>query len=463
MMCEQKPREQGMAEQQQADFAASSPAADWPSKARSWSLVLILVLAYICAFADRQILSLLVDPIKRDLNITDTEFSLLNGLAFTLCYTIVGLPLAWLADRGSRRNLIISCISFWSVMTALCGMANSYWTLFLARMGVGAGEAGLSPAAYSMIADHFPPEKRARPMSVYATGSILGAGIAFMVGGAVVQWTSDAHHIVLPLVGAIKSWQVAFLSVAMIGPPVVLAMVLIREPSRREMGVAQDGGGTALVGYMRRRGRVFLLLTFAYGISGMVIASYKAWAPAVLMRQFGWEVGTVGFVLGAMLMLGSGIGVLLGGWLSDRLAKGGRLDAPPMASLVAACIAGPFAVAAPLVDSSQAVTILLGAATFGFGLMQGLPAPALQAIAPNRLRARIFATYFLIGNPIAFIVGPTAVAMVSDGIFHDPAKVGLALAWVSGIAMPISALCLVAALAPFRRAVTEEVHAKMPA
>lgn len=448
-------------EQQQTEIAASDSAdAAWPSRARSWSLVFILVLAYICAFADRQILSLLVDPIKRDLNITDTEFSLLNGLAFTLCYTIVGLPLAWLADRGSRRNLIISCISFWSLMTALCGMANTYWSLFLTRMGVGAGEAGLSPAAYSMIADHFPPENRARPMSVYATGSILGAGIAFMVGGAVVQWTSDAHQIVLPLIGAIKPWQVAFLCVALIGPPVVLAMFLIREPARREIGAMHDGGGAALLGYMRRRGRVFLLLTFAYGISGMVIASYKAWAPAMLMRQFGWDVGTVGFVLGGMLMVGSGAGVLIGGWLSDRLAKGGRLDAPPMASLVAACVAGPFAVATPLVESSQAVTILLGAATFGFGLMQGLPAPALQAIAPNRLRARIFATYFLIGNPIAFIVGPTAVAMVSDGIFQDPAKVGVALACVSAVAMPLSALCLIAALAPFRRAVTEEVAPK---
>lgn len=454
-----------MAEQQATIAEGRSDAGEWPSRARSWTLVFILVLAYICAFADRQILSLLVDPIKRDLNITDTQFSLLNGLAFTLCYTVVGLPLAWLADRGSRRNLIISCISFWSLMTALCGMANTYWSLFLARMGVGAGEAGLSPAAYSMIADHFPPEKRARPMSVYATGSILGAGIAFMVGGAVVQWTSDAHHIVLPVIGSIKPWQVAFFSVAMIGPPVVLAMFFLREPARREVGARHDGdgGSTALIGYLRRRGRVFLLLTFAYGISGMVIASYKAWAPAMLMRQFGWDVGTVGFVLGGMLMIGSGVGVLVGGWLSDRLAKGGRIDAPPMASLVAACVAAPFAIAAPFASSSEAVTVLLGAATFGFGLMQGLPAPALQAIAPNRLRARIFATYFLIGNPIAFIVGPTAVAMVSDNIFQDPTKVGIALACVSAVAMPLSAACLIAALAPFRRAVTEEVRPEMPA
>lgn len=429
--------------------------AEWPTLARSWSVVIILVLAYICAFADRQILSLLVDPIKADLGISDTAFSLLNGLAFTICYTILGLPLAWLADRGSRRNLIMACVSFWSLMTASCGLANSFWSLFLARMGVGVGEAGLSPAAYSMIADHFPPERRARPMSVYATGSILGAGIAFIVGGAVVQWTAQAHHIRLPFIGAIKPWQVEFLCVAMAGPVVALAMLLVREPKRREAGATPRSRNVPLTGFLRRRGRVFLLLTLAYSTSGMVIASYKAWAPAMLMRQFGWEVGTVGFVLGGMLMIGSAAGVLLGGWLSDWLAQRGRSDGPPLASLVAAIVAAPFAIAAPFATSSTVVTILLAATTFGFGLMQGLPAPALQAIAPNRLRARVFATYFLIGNPIAFIVGPTAVAMVSDWIFQDPAKVGLALTCVSAVAMPLSAFCLISVLAPFRQAIAE--------
>lgn len=427
----------------------------WPSSARSWGLVTILVIAYVCAFADRQILALLVDPIKQDLGISDTQFSLLNGLAFSIFYTIMGLPLAWLADRGSRRILVVVCINVWSVMTAACGMVSSFWGLFLVRMGVGAGEAGLSPAAYSLIADCFPLEKRARPMSVYATGSILGAGLAFMIGGVVVQWATHAGAVTLPILGLVRPWQVAFLCVAIPGPVIASLMFMVREPPRRG-GPLTDRDGASMVDYLRRRWRVFLLLTFAYGTSGMVIASYKAWAPAMLMRKFGWDPATVGFVFGAMLIFGSATGVLVGGWLSDRLASGGRRDAPALASLVAVVVAAPFAVATPLVDHSLPVAILLAAATFGFGLMQGLPAPALQAIAPNRLRARVYATYFLIGNPIAFIVGPTAVAAVSDAVFHDPGQVGTALACISAVAAPLSAGCLIAALRPFAAAVEQE-------
>ncbi len=435
-----------------APEAAERP---WPSAARSWGLVVVLVIAYVCAFADRQILALLVDPIKRDLGISDTQFSLLNGLAFSMFYTVMGLPLAWLADRGSRRVLVIVCINIWSLMTAACGAVSSFMALFLARMGVGAGEAGLSPAAYSLIADCFPPEKRARPMSVYATGSILGAGVAFMMGGIVVQWASLAGAISVPLLGVVRPWQVAFLCVAVPGPLIAGLLLLVREPARRG-SVSKGSSGVSLAGYLRRRARVFLLLTFAYSISGMVIASYKAWAPAMLMRKFGWDAATVGLAFGAMLIFGSATGVLIGGWLSDRLAKAGRLDAPPLASLVAVFVAAPFAIAAPLAHDSLVVAVLLAAATFGFGLMQGLPAPALQAIAPNRLRARVFATYFLIGNPIAFIVGPTAVAMVSDRIFRDPAQVGTALACISAVAAPLSAICLVAALKPYITAWREE-------
>lgn len=427
----------------------------WPAPARSWALVAILVLAYVCAFADRQILALLVDPIKRDLGISDTQFSLLNGLAFSMFYTVMGLPLAWLADRGSRRTLVIVCINIWSLMTAACGGVSTFWGLFLARMGVGAGEAGLSPAAYSMIADCFPPEKRARPMSVYATGSILGAGVAFMIGGVVVHWASLAGTITLPLLGVVRPWQVAFLCVALPGPLIAASLFLVREPVRRGQAL-EAASGASLLDFLRRRVRVFLLLTFAYSISGMVIASYKAWAPAMLMRKFGWDAQTVGLAFGSMLIFGSATGVLAGGWLSDRLARGGRFDAAPLASLVAVLVAAPFAIATPLVDDSVAVAVLLSAATFGFGLMQGLPAPALQAIAPNRLRARVFATYFLIGNPIAFIVGPTAVALVSDTIFRDPKQVGTALACISAVAAPLSACCLLAALRPFVQAVREE-------
>ena len=220
----------------------SSPAADaWPAPARAWAMVMLLVAAYAIAFVDRQILTLLVEPVKRDLAITDTQFSLLSGLAFTLFYTIMGIPFAWLADRGSRRNLIAVSMTFWSVMTAACGLANSFLTLFLARIGVGVGEAGLSPAAYSMIADSFPPEKRARPLTVYAIGAILGVGLALIIGGAVVHWASSAPPVVLPVIGELKTWQLAFLIVSLPGPLLALLLLPMREPTRHEKAKTVGG------------------------------------------------------------------------------------------------------------------------------------------------------------------------------------------------------------------------------
>ena len=153
----------------------------------------------------------------------------------------MGIPFAWLADRGSRRNLIVVSMTFWSVMTAACGMASSFLTLFLARIGVGVGEAGLSPAAYSMIADSFPPEKRARPLGVYAIGAILGVGLALIIGGAVVHWASSAPPVVLPVIGELKTWQLAFLVVSVPGPLLALLLLPMREPARHEKARAVGG------------------------------------------------------------------------------------------------------------------------------------------------------------------------------------------------------------------------------
>ncbi len=187
--------------------------------------VLVLLAAYALAFVDRQFLTLLVAPIKRDLAITDSLFSLLSGLAFTLFYTVMGVPFGWLADRSSRRNLITVSIVFWSAMTAVCGMANSFLTLFWARIGVGVGAAGLSPAAYSMIADSFPPAKRSRALSVYAVGAITGVGLALIIGGAVVKWVLTALPVALPILGELRTWQLALLIVALPGPLLALLML----------------------------------------------------------------------------------------------------------------------------------------------------------------------------------------------------------------------------------------------
>lgn len=428
---------------------ASVTPIEWPSPTRAWMTVIVLMAAYALAFVDRQILTLLVEPVQRDLKITDTQFSLLSGLAFTLFYTIMGIPFAWLADRSSRRNLIIASIGFWSLMTAMCGMANSFLTLFLARIGVGVGEAGLSPAAYSMIADNFPPARRARPLGVYAIGSICGVGLALIIGGAVIQWAMTAPPVSLPLLGELKSWQLAFLIVSLPGPILMLAMLPLHEPKRQEKALIEGETRQSFVAFLRLRWKPFILLALGYSLVGVSVAAYLTWTPAFMVRSFGWEMSQIGAAYGVVLLVFGTGGILVGGWWSDRLASKGAEDAVLRVALTGAAVALPFAIAAPLAPTGVLAMSVIAVMSFAFGLTQGLPAPSLQAIAPNRLRARVMAVYLLIGNIVAFTVGPTGVALISDYVLKDPSKIGLAVAIMSAVVLPLGMISLFAARKSF--------------
>ena len=433
---------------------AVTPDPVWPNPGRAWATVIVLMSAYALAFVDRQILTLLVEPVRRDLAITDTQFSLLTGLAFTFFYTVMGVPLAWAADRGSRRNLIMFGVTVWSLMTAACGLAGSFGSLFLARIGVGIGEAGLSPAAYSLISDSFPPLRRARALGVYAIGAIAGVGLALIIGGAVVQWAIQAPPVVLPLVGELRSWQLAFIVVSLPGPILVLTMAALREPARQGLGAVARPA--PLAPFMRRRWLVFGLLSAGYSLIGVAIAAYLTWTPAFLIRAYGWDVGLVGAVLGAILLICCTGGLLAGGWCVDALASRGHKDAVLRMAMIGSALAFPLAVAVPFAPNGSVAAVMIAVMFMGFGVTQGLPAVSFQAIAPNRLRARVMAVYLLIGNVIAFTIGPTAVALVSDRLLKDPAKIGVAVAIVSAVMVPLGIVCLAVARRPYLAAVAQE-------
>jgi len=211
------------------------PAADQrPSNAYAWYVVAVLTLTYTVSFIDRQIMSLMIEPIRRDLNITDTQVSLLIGLAFAVFYTLLGIPIARLADRRSRRTIIAVGIATWCFMTAFCGLARSYAQLFLARVGVGVGEAALSPSALSIISDYFPKRTRGRAIAVYNTGISLGTGLAMIVGGALVAHVMVSPPVRLPFVGELYAWQTVFMLVGLPGLFLALLMFTVREPRRRE-------------------------------------------------------------------------------------------------------------------------------------------------------------------------------------------------------------------------------------
>lgn len=425
----------------------------WPHSGWAWFAVAALMVAYTSSFIDRQILTLLVQPIRADLTITDTQFSLLAGIAFSLFYTVMGVPLARLADRGSRRWIIFWGIVVWSVMTVACGLANSFWALFAARIGVGIGEAALSPAAYSMISDYFPPRQRARALAVYSMAPYLGAGLALMIGGAVIDIIAQAGAMKLPFVGELAPWQQTFVLVGAPGLLIAALFVVVREPPRQ--GVVKSGVQAGVLGYMWSRKSTFYMLIFAFSIFGMAGISYLAWAPAVLIRQHGMTPAEVGFAYGLVLLAAATPGVLVGGWLTDMFAGKGRTDAPVRVAILALVASIPFAIAMPLMpDRDQALAALAGFSFFA-GVMNSLPATSLQAVAPNQLRAQITAIYFLIGNLISLGLGPTVVAAISDNWLGGDQRIGLSLAIVSGATITVAALMLTRALRPFRDSVEE--------
>ena len=416
-----------------------------------WYVVFVLTLAYTCSFIDRQILTLLIEPIRRDLVITDTQMSLLGGLAFSILYTTMGIPLARLADRSNRRNLMTAGVGLWSLMTAACGLARGFWPLFGARVGVGVGEAALSPAAFSLLADYFRPQQLARAIGAYSTGVYFGAGLALMIGGAVIQRVSNAPNQVLPFIGEIFPWQLTFFVVGLLGLPIMLLMLTIREPARRGAAVTPVSSGTpALLAFMRANRATLVCHIGAFTLYGIAIGCYLFWSPSVMMRTHGWDAPRTGFTIGLLMFVLGTLGVFSGGWLADRLAQRGHRDAVLRAGLYGVLLGAPFIVATPLLEDDRWATASLGLAIYFLAFLQGLPGAALQLVTPNPLRAQMTAIYFFIGNLIANGLGPSIPALLADYLFVDPLKLGLALSWTTAVVVPLAGLLLFLGLAPYR-------------
>src|SRR4051794_33006831 len=267
----------------------------YPPLAYAWYVVGVLTVAYVVSFVDRQILNLLVEPIERDLGIGDTQMSLLMGFSFAVFYTLFGIPLGRLADSRSRRVIIAVGIASWSVLTAGCGLARKFWQLALLRMGVGVGEASLSPAAYSLIADYFRPERRATAMGVYSMGIYVGSGLAFILGGLVVRFASGREQFDLPLVGPTRAWQLIFFVIGLPGLLVsLLVLATVREPARRGARAARGvgaGGSVPLAevwAYLSANRATFAYLNV--GVACLTVSSYgmSGWVPTLFARKYGW-------------------------------------------------------------------------------------------------------------------------------------------------------------------------------
>lgn len=428
----------------------------WPGGALAWGTVIALLVAHILSFADRQIMSLLVGPVKADLGLNDTQFSLLSGLAFALFFTVMGLPLGRLADRATRRVIVAGGTLAGGIAGLLAAMSGSFGQLFGARAFAGTADAALSPSAFSIIADLFPPEKRGRAFSVYSLGIYIGIGVAFAAGGALVGYFAGQPSVVVPILGEIRSWQAVFLAISI--PSLLLAplFLLLPEPARR--GVERPAAELSMAEtarYVWRRRDLFFPYFVGFGIIVLANFATLAWTPEYFIRNFGIPPQQIGATMG-MLMTGAGaLGVLSGGWFNDWLHARGRKDAVLITGIVTCIGFMTASILFPLMPTPGLAMLFL-APVFFFGAFASGAAPsAIGAVTPNEMRGQVSALYLLVINFLGIGLGPTIPALFTDFLFADEGRLGASLVLTAAVTGVPAALLLWSARGSYMREATQ--------
>jgi len=413
----------------------------YPDARRARFVLAMLLAVYVFNFLDRQILGILAQPIKADLQLTDAQFGAVGGLAFALLYSVLGVPLALLADRTSRSGVVAVALTVWSGFTVLCGMAGSYAQLFLFRLGVGVGEAGGVAPSYALIADYFPPERRARALAIYGLGIPVGLGLGTLLGAYVAQ---------------LVNWRWAFIGVGAAG--IVLAPIFRLAVKDRPRAAAVERAPVSAVFPVLARKPAFWLLAFGAGCSSLCGYGLALWTPSVLIRSYGLDLIGAGQFMGSLLLIGGVAGVWAGGWLADRLGtadRGWYAKLPAIAWLVtlptfaAGLLSPSLWLAWPLLLIPNGLNIL----------WQGPINTAVQHLAPPHQRATASASFLLINNLIGLGVGPLLMGTISDALKASYGVDALRYAAVGCLGFyGVAALLALLAVRPLRRGWVEDVR-----
>ena len=433
----------------------------WPGRRLAWVTVACLtVVQFLCAI-DRHLINLLIGPIKKDLGVSDSSMGLL-ALSFAVLYALMGIAAGRAADSYVRKAIIAIGVTVWSAMTVAFGVARTLGQLFVTRMGVGAGEATLNPNGYSLIADYFPPEKRAKPMGIFIMGSTLGQAFTLFAGGALIQYLMKNNITwAPPWGGTLKPWQIAFICAGAPGLLIALMVLAIREPERREMLEIRSEGGVALrprrvslaeVGrYYVRNLRLYVPIYLGFGLILMWELGKQLWAPSFLARTYGWQPAQIGVALGLLTLIFSSAGTASAGWVAEWLAKRGYRDAYMRAAFIAAILALPFCVLAPQMPTATLSLLLLAPASY-LGTFPFALAPAtLSTITPNQMRAQITALYLATVNLLGAGLGPLYIGTLTDHVFHDEKLLKHSLTMTAVTVLPLAMLMLRLAMREYVR------------
>jgi MFS family permease len=403
-------------------------------------MVGVLLLFYVISILDRLVINMLVIPIQKDLGLTDFQISLLLGPAFAICFGLCGYPLGWATDRFSRRRVIFGGIVFWSIATLATGLAKSFPMLFAARMGVGAGEAGLQPAAYSLIADKFPKERMTTALSIFGMGPKVGTALAFAVGGWVIAYSAAHEGLVLPLIGEVNSWRLAMI---LIGTPGILLALLafsFSEPSRKNH-VKPAASDVSVFAYMGQNKPLFVSLLLGFACAAVAAASLVSWVPTYITREFGWTPKEYAPIMGVVNVI-SASSIIFKGIIIDWLYKRGIRDAHVRFYTWLLAITPPLAILAFSVSSPywfMGVYAVVDVVLVSFLLYI---AATVQLLVPNRMRGQTTAIFMFVTATIAAGIAPTIVASLTDFLFQDQKQLGKSLMLVTTTASLVAFIVL---------------------
>lgn len=397
-----------------------------------------MFVAYIVSFVDRMILGLLVEGIKADLKISDTEVSLLQGAAFALFFTVAAIPLGRIIDRVNRTRAVAAGIALWSGMTVLCGLMTSFFGLFVARMGVGIGEAVLSPAAYSIISDSFSKRRLGVAMGIFGLGSAIGAGLALMIGGVVMSAVSSSDSATLPLFGEVRPWQYAFIVAGLPGFLVALVFLFIPDPRHSRGGPPPVVPIRAVTRHLGANAGFFWSVFMGVAAINLSVLGTVAWLPVLLMRGHEFGLSDAGYLSGGVLIVGGLIGMVGFGAIMDRL--GGEPRMRMLFCTWSTAVAALAGLAFPLVESPLMLAILFTAFfSAAAGVVSAAPS-VLQQLSPAGMRATVASVYVFVINLIGIGLGPSVTAGLGDWLFPGGDGIRYAMAIVAPAGYAVGAV-----------------------
>ncbi len=427
----------------------------WPASKQAWRTLWILSLVLGLSQIDRNMLSLMLQDIEADLKLSDTQMGALIGAAFAILYLPLSFPLSLITDRKSRKVMISIGLTVWSLSTAACGLAQGYWSMFLARAGLGAGEAVNGPATYSLLGDSFPRERLPRAMAILNVGFMAGTALSLILGAGVIAAVGKAQ-IVAPIVGVMKGWHLVFLAIGLPGLVVAALMLTITEPARRGVSVQRVTGWRSFVEvfpFLAKNARFYGCMFVSMFINGIIIYGSTNFRAAFFARSYHWSSKEYGLVFGVASLIASLVGLYAGTWLCEWWNRRHN-DGNMRVAILAYALSIPFSVGFTLMPNPW-LSVLCGALGQGLVLMAAPPVVAgMQSITPGHVRAQVNSLYLLMFSGLTGILGPIVIGWLTDQQ-HDKAKLGLVIAAVSAVGLPIAVIVQAFALKPFGRMIEQ--------